>query len=208
MTSGRAARRSPQRHPDAVRIGRRPATDHDSVEAAALELFWRNGFEQTTIQDIADACGIGRRTVFRYFPSKDDIPWGSFDDNLEHLAAVLRASPGTMPLHEAVHRAVLDFNRLDAGAVDQHRVRMTLILRTPALQAHSALRYAGWRQVIAGFVADRHGLAPDDMLPQVAGHVALALALAAYERWLADDRLTLAEQLDEAMSGLRTYLGG
>jgi len=208
MTSGRAARRSSKLDPDAVRIGRRPATDHDSVEAEALKLIWRKGFEQTTIQDIADACGISRRTVFRYFASKDDIPWGSFDDNLEHLAAVLRASPGTMPLHEAVHRAVLDFNRLDDAAVDQHRVRMTLILGTPALQAHSALRYAGWRQVIAGFVADRHGLAPDDMLPQVAGHVALALALSAYERWLADDRLTLAEQLDEAMSGLRTYLGG
>lgn len=207
MTSGPVPRRPQQRRPDAARTGRRPATDHDSVEAQALKLFWCNGFEETTIQAIADACGISRRTVFRYFPSKDDIAWGSFDASLEHLAAVLDASPPAMPLHEAVQRAVLDFNRLDDDAVEQHRVRMTLILRTPALQAHSALRYAGWRRVIAEFVAARRGLSPDDTLPRVAGHVALALALSAYERWLDDGDATLAERLEEAMSALQTYLG-
>jgi len=189
-----------------VRIGRRPATDHDSVEAAALDLFWRNGFEATTTQAIADACGISRRTVFRYFPSKDDIPWGRFDENLAHLEAVLRATPPDLPLHEAVHLAVLDFNRLDPDAVAQHRVRMTLILRTPALQAHSALRYAGWRAVIADFAASRSGVPADAMLPRVAGHVALALALSAYERWLDDEGASIAELLDEALAGLRTYL--
>ena len=193
---------------DLPRVGRRPATSHASVEAAAFELFARNGFEATTIQAIADACGIGRRTVFRYFASKDDIPWGRFDDSLAHLRAVLEGTPAQMPLHEVVHRAVLDFNHLDADAVPQHRARMTLILRTPALQAHSALRYAGWRQVIADFVAARLGLAPDAMLPRVVGHVALALALSAYEQWLDDDTAALPDLLDEAMADLRTYLDG
>ena len=192
---------------ESVRIGRRPATDHDSVAAAALDLFWRNGFEATTIQAIADASGISRRTVHRYFPSKDDIPWGRFDDSLAHLAAVLRATPPGLPLHEAVHRAVLDFNRIEADAVAQHRVRMTLILRTPALQAHSALRYAGWRAVIAEYAASRLGLPVDAMLPRVVGHVALALALSAYERWLDDEDAALGDLLDDALAGLRTYLG-
>ena len=193
---------------DLPRVGRPPATSHASVEAAAFELFARNGFEATTIQAIAEASGVGRRTVFRYFASKDDIPWGRFDDSLVHLRAVLEAMPAQLAVHEAVHRAVLDFNDLDDDAVPQHRVRMALILRTPALRAHAALRYAAWREVIADFVASRLGLPPDAMLPRVVGHVALALALSAYERWLDDDQAALPDLLDEAMADLRTYLGG
>jgi hypothetical protein len=83
---------------------------------------------------------------------------------------------------------------------------MRLILRTPALQAHSVLRYADWRAVIAEFVARRTGLAPYDVLPRTAGHVSLALALTAYETWLDDTSTSLPDLLEEAMRSLRSYL--
>ncbi|TQM06248.1 TetR family transcriptional regulator [Pseudonocardia kunmingensis] len=47
------------------------------VEHIALDLFTERGFDTTTVDDIAAAAGIGRRTVFRYCPSKNDIPWGA-----------------------------------------------------------------------------------------------------------------------------------
>jgi AcrR family transcriptional regulator len=65
--------------------GRPPATSHAEIEAAAFALFAQKGFDATTMEDIATAVGVGRRTLFRYFPSKNDIPWGQFDDSLEHL---------------------------------------------------------------------------------------------------------------------------
>ena len=67
------------------------------------------------------------------------------------------------------------------------------------------LRYAERRRVIAEYVAARTGTRPDDLVPQVAGHVSLALSRSAYEHWLAQDRGDLLVHIDAAMNGLRDY---
>jgi mycofactocin system transcriptional regulator len=172
----------------------------------AFHLFAERGFEETTVDAIAEAAGIGRRTLFRYYPSKNDIPWGQFDAGLSRLRDFLDNTPPGMPVYQAVHRAILDFNHLDEAAVPQHRQRMRLLLTTPALQAHSALKYAEWRQVIATYVAQRHAVPVGDLLPRTVGHVSLALALSAYEQWLEDETSALPKLLDCALHGLRTYL--
>ena len=97
----------------------------------------------------------------------------------------------------AIPAAGLDPERR-AGAADPDE--------TPALQAHSVLRYGEWRAVIAAYVAGRTGQQPHDLLPRTVGHVSLALALTAYETWLADESVSLLRLLDDAMNGLRTYL--
>jgi len=159
------------------------------------------------MEEIADAVGVGRRTLFRYFPSKMDIPWGQFDENLRQFRSQLETMPSDIPVHEAVHRCVVAFNDFDPAEMLQHRLRMRLILDTPALQAHSTIRYGAWRQVIQGYVAKRFGTSPDDLLPRVAGHVSLALSISAYEQWLAQPESQLTSILDNAMVDLRAYLG-
>ena len=72
-----------------VPLGRKRVTSRAELEHVAFELFERQGFDGTTIDDIAPAAGIGRRTFFRYFPSKNDIPWGNFDEELERMRARL-----------------------------------------------------------------------------------------------------------------------
>src|SRR4051812_46013561 len=59
--------------------GRPEATSHAEIEQAAFRLFGVRGFDGTTLNDIAAAVGVSRRTLFRYFRSKNDIPWGQFD---------------------------------------------------------------------------------------------------------------------------------
>ncbi|GES17548.1 mycofactocin system transcriptional regulator [Acrocarpospora pleiomorpha] len=172
----------------------------------AFRLFAERGFEETSVDAIAEAAGIGRRTLFRYYPSKNDIPWGRFEAGLEHLREYLRAMPADIPVYQAVHQAVLDFNHLDETAIPQHRERMRLLLTTPALQAHSALKYAAWRRVIAEYVADRYGLSADDLLPRTVGHVSLGMALSAYEQWLNGRDASLPQLLDAALASLRQYL--
>src|SRR5215213_2120704 len=66
-------------------LGRPPATTHAAIERTAFALFERQGFEATTLDDIAAALGVGRRTLFRYYPSKNDILWGRFDASLRHF---------------------------------------------------------------------------------------------------------------------------
>ncbi|MDX6234613.1 MAG: TetR/AcrR family transcriptional regulator, regulator of mycofactocin system [Nocardioidaceae bacterium] len=186
--------------------GRPSATDHAAIERAAFELFEAQGFDETTMEQIADAVGVGRRTLFRYFPSKNDIPWGQFDESLRHFRQQFDALPDDVPLAEAVHRCVMAFNQFDEAAMPQHRTRMRLILTTPTLQAHSALRYEAWRAVISEYVGRRLGASADGAVPRLVGHVSLALAVASYERWLAHPELRLTDVLAESMTDLRTYL--
>jgi TetR/AcrR family transcriptional regulator, regulator of mycofactocin system len=184
------------------RAGRRRVTSRAELEHVAFDLFGRQGFERTTIDDIAAAAGIGRRTFFRYFPSKNDVAWGDFDKELSRMRAQLKTVPRRTPLMEAIRVAIVDFNRIDPDQVPWHRRRMDLILRTPALQAHSTLRYAAWREVIAEFVAERTGQPPDALTPRTIAYAALGVAVAAYEQWLETDDADLGGMLDTAMREL------
>lgn len=188
--------------------GRPAATSQGEIERAAFRLFAERGFEATTLADIAQEVGIARRTLARYYPSKNDIPWGSFDRTIESFRATLAAMSHELPLWEAVHRGVVTFNTFPADAVPSHRERMGLILNTPALQAHSVLRYADWRAVVAGYVAERTGQPETAMLPRLVAQVSLGLAVAAYEVWLADPGSDLGTLLDRSMSMLQAYLIG
>lgn len=188
--------------------GRPVATTHAAIEQAAFRLFAERGFAGTTLDDIAEEVGVGRRTLFRYYRSKNDIPWGQFDRTLEAFREILAAMPADLPLADAVHRGVLRFNEFPAGARPTHRERMELILGTPELQAHSALRYAEWRSVIAEFVGRRLDQPAAALMPTTVGHVSLALALTAYDQWMRDPTREISTLVDEAMGALRTHLAG
>lgn len=190
--------------------GRPEATSHAEIEQVAFRLFAQHGFARTTLEAIASEVGVGRRTLFRYYQSKNDIPWGQFERTLDHFRDLLAEQPATAPVHEGVHRAVVEFNRFSNDAHPPHHERMRLILTTAELQAHSVLRYSEWRRVIAEHVAARTSTDADALLPQVAGHVSLALSLSAYEQWLKQPKpnaASLLETIDQAMSALRSYLG-
>ena len=188
--------------------GRRPSTSRAELERVALDLFASRGFDETTVDDIAAAAGIGRRTFFRYYASKNDAVWGDFDVQLDRLRRFFDGCDPALPMMEAVHDAVLTFNRVDAEEVPWHRRRMRLILNTPALQAHSTPMYARWRAVVAGFAADRVGAGRQDLLPQLIAYAALGAAVASYEQWLRDEDAELEPLLDEAMAELARGFGG
>lgn len=175
-------------------------TSRVELERIALDLFIRFGFAETTLDDIAAAAGIARRTFFGYYASKNDVVWGDFDALLHGMEDWLGHTPDDVPLLEALTEAVIRFNDLPLEAVPAHRQRMSLILHVPALQAHSTLRYADWRGVVARFASRRLGRPVDGLLPQLIGHLALGSAVAAYERWLRDDSSELTVLLAEAFA--------
>lgn len=180
-----------------VRIGRQPATTHADISHTGLRLFVERGFERVTVDDIATACGIGRRTFFRYFPSKNDLPWGQFDEMLQGMRDHLASLPRSLPLRDALRIAIVVFNHIPDGEAQYHRERMTLLLTVPSLVAHSSIRYAAWRQVIADFAAERLGTPASSLLPQTIGWVCLGVSIAAYEQWLADEKASLSDLLDQ-----------
>jgi TetR/AcrR family transcriptional regulator, regulator of mycofactocin system len=188
------------------RVGRRRSTTREHISDVALGLFAERGFSDVSVDDVAHATGIARRSVFRYYASKNAIPWGDFDAHLQHLRELLdRVDPG-MPLGEALRAALLSFNTFDESETVRHRQRMRVILQTAELQAYSMTMYAGWREVIAGFVARRTGAKTTDLQPQTVAWMMLGVALSAYEHWLDDQAVSLTEALGDAFDVVRAGL--
>ncbi|MGA5541163.1 mycofactocin system transcriptional regulator [Mycobacterium sp. NPDC051198] len=188
------------------RVGRRPSTTQDHITDVALALFAAHGFDEVSVDDVAKAAGIARRTLFRYYASKNAIPWGDFDAHLQHLRDLLAALSSEIPLAEALREALLSFNTYDTQEMAQHRLRMRVILETAGLQAYSMTMYAGWREVIATYVAQRIGATPGDLMPQTVGWLMLGVALSAYEHWLADESVALPDAIGRAFEVARPGL--
>lgn len=182
----------------ATRVGRRRTTTQDHIADIALDLFAAYGFSEVSVDDVAQAAGIARRTLFRYYASKNAIPWGAFDTHLESFRRLLHESAPQDSLSAALRAALLAFNTFDDSELERHRQRMRVILKTPELQAYSMTMYAGWRDVVAEFVSRRTGTKASDLMPQSIAWLMLGTALAAYEFWLADESVSLPQALGDA----------
>jgi len=180
------------------RVGRRRSTTPRHITDVAIELFTAHGFAEVSVDDVAQAAGISRRTLFRYYASKNAILWGEFDAHLAHLQELLDNVDARVPTGQALRAALLAFNTFDESETARHRQRMRVILETAELQAYSMTMYAGWREVIAGFVARRSGAKATDLLPQTVAWTMLGVALSAYEHWLGDESVPLPEALGKA----------
>jgi mycofactocin system transcriptional regulator len=189
-----------------TRVGRRRSTTPQHITDVALRLFADSGFAAVSVDDVAHAAGIARRTVFRYYASKNAIPWGDFDAHLQHLRELLEHVDPDMSLGEALRAALLSFNTFDESETIRHRQRMRVILQTAELQAYSMTMYAGWREVIAEFVARRSGIRTTDLVPQTVAWMLLGVALSAYEYWLEDETVSLPQALGDAFDVVRAGL--
>ena len=190
------------------RVGRRRSTSWDHISNVAIDLFAARGFDDVSVDDVAEAAGIARRTLFRYYPSKNALPWGDFEAHLTHMRDLLADLDPDVPIGDALRTALLAFNTFDDAETARHRQRMRVILQTAALQAYSMTMYAGWRAVVAAFVARRLGAKDDDVVPQTVAWTMLGVALSAYEHWLADESVSLMGALGDAFDtvsdGLKT----
>jgi mycofactocin system transcriptional regulator len=189
------------------RPGRGHVTTHSQLSQIALKLFIERGFDETTVDEIAREAGISRRTLFRYFPTKNDLPWGDFDSLLDHMRATLSEADQELSIFAVLRKAVIEFNRFPQDELAMHRSRMWLLLNVPTLMAHSTLRYTEWRKVIAEFVAHRLGVLPSDLTPQTIAGACLGISLAAYEQWLAHDDANLMDTFDVAFSSAEEIFG-
>ncbi len=190
-----------------VRSGRARATTHGELSHVALTLCFERGFDRTTVDDIAEAAGISRRTFFRYFPSKTDLPWGEFSTLLDGMRDCLDSIDPQVPLIDTLRRAVIEFNNYPETELSYHRNRMWMLLNVPSLQAQSSLHYAEWRRVIAEYVAKRLGDRLNALAPQAIAWACLGLCLGAYEQWLAHEDADLLDLLNTAFTVAESIFG-
>ena len=184
------------------RRGRPPGTSRRELELIALRLFTAQGFEETTIEQIAAEAGVSRRAFFRYFASKPDVLWGQFDTEVAAIRALLDQVPAGLPVMAAVRQAVLAANHYRAADVPELRARMSLVGSVPALMANAAVHYDAWERAISDFVARRTGQPAGSLYPLAVGRATLAACRAAFDRWVVHADADLTVYLDAALRAL------
>jgi AcrR family transcriptional regulator len=178
------------------------------LTSVAQDLFVTQGYDATTVDQIAAAAGMSKRTFFRYFPSKDDLVIGKYDLFADRMAEALDARPTDEPVWESLRR-VFDMT-LDYVQVDHQRARndaMEEIVRSsPQLYARYLEKMQRVQQLLTGRVAERLADSDDDPSdPRAAAIVGAAFACvqAARSAWFASDRSeAFGSYLDTAMSVL------
>lgn len=186
----------------APRRGRPPGTSARELEVIALRLFAEQGFDDTTVDQIAAAAGVSRRTFFRYYDSKAGVLWSQFDHEVAHLRATLAGLPPELPVMDAVREAVIAVNHYRAEDVPELRTRMGLIASSPDLAASAAVHYDAWERAIVDYVARRTRQPADSLYPLTVGRATLAACRAAYERWTTRADADLTVYLDAALRAL------
>src|ERR1700749_3293885 len=184
------------------RRGRPPGTSRRELELIALRLFTEQGFDNTTIEQIAAEAGVSKRTFFRYFGSKTSVLWSEFDHEVDVIRAALAEVPAETPMMDAIRRAVVTANHYGPQDVPELRMRTNLVGNVPALQSSAALHYDAWERPISDFAATRTGQPAASLYPLAVGRATLAACRAAYDRWSARADADLTFYLDAALAAL------
>ncbi len=126
---------------------RKQADTREALHSAALRLFEAHGFEGTTVDQVASAAGVSRRTFFRYFESKEAVLFALQPTRMARFAELVERGPGGW---ESVKAACLDLLPDFESNADDARLMQRIIGETPALQTADLARDRQWEDLIAG----------------------------------------------------------
>jgi AcrR family transcriptional regulator len=187
---------------------RKKRETRDALETAALRLFAEKGYDETTVEEIAEAADVAVRTFFRYFQSKQHVLFGDVaHDVTGRLRAALDAQPAALAPVVAVG-AALELLGLDSD--DERRQildRMRLLEKLPELAGTYHMIFQDLHDVIADYTADRIGAMPKDLHPQLLASAAtgsIKAALLVFEN--APDGRPISEVRAEAYDLMTTGL--
>jgi AcrR family transcriptional regulator len=182
---------------------RSKAQRRERITDAALRLFAERGFDGTTIDEIAAAAEVSRRTFFRYFARKEDVLLDWKRAMAEQLREALAARPASEAPLDAVHRALSSVAAAYGAQPDLTLGLIRLFESGPELRAGSD--YQAWDAVLTQGIAERLGVDPlRDPVPRLVATVGFAVLTATVHNWgETGGRQDLSALLDEGFAALR-----
>ena len=158
---------------------RKKARTRAAIREHALRLFREQGYDETTVEQIADAAEVSPSTFFRYFPTKEDVV---LQDDMDLLwLEVYRAQPpGLGPLAAMRNSLRVALDNLDAADLGQLREAMDLAMTVPAVRARMLEELSRTMQIIAEAVADRSGKSASDFEVRALAGAVVGIAMAAW----------------------------
>ena len=173
----------------------------ERLEAAALDLFVQNGYEETTVAQIADRAGLNRATFFRHFTDKREVLFGGEDVLADSFADGIRAAAPDATLTECLRAALAA-----AGTAMTPRQRARAAQRVQVLAANTEvqerglLKHARIARSISAALLDR---GTHELTARLGAEVGLLAFSVAVERWMGSDE-PFAVHAEAALTDLRT----
>jgi AcrR family transcriptional regulator len=172
-------------------------TARDRLAQAAFDLFGERGYEQTTVDEIAERAGLGRATFFRQYRSKEDVIFPDHDRLLEQVRDRLRSHS-----HDSALAAVADAVRLvllhylDEG--DLARRRYALTSAVPALRDREIVSVARYQRLFREYIAERMP-DPDALRAELMAAAVASAHNHVLRRWLRGESTDPIREVNEAM---------
>jgi AcrR family transcriptional regulator len=156
----------------------------ERLTRAAMALFLERGFEATTLDDIAAAADISRRSFFHYFASKEDVVFAWQEESMAALTAAVAARPADESMLTAAENAISAMVRqLDPNET----IAMACLKRdNPALQARDQVKYEKLERALAEALSRRAGHKAEKLQARLAAMIATGAMRIGGEFWAAD----------------------
>ena len=188
---------------------RKKLKTREALEQAALELFEKQGFDRTTIEEIVEACDVSPRTFFRYFPNKEALLLSDADEKCQLLVTGLLDRPaGESPLR-SIRESLVE----NLAILEHDRARMLLQSRimaeSPGLRTYKVERQQSWEEAIFQALQTRAARDLDvnrsTFELRLVASTAIAALRAAVETWLEEGGDVIA-RVDDAFARIAAGL--
>jgi AcrR family transcriptional regulator len=170
------------------------------LREAAMALYTEQGFERTTVAQIADRAGVTARTFFRHFADKREVLFAGSEELEQRMVDALAAAPPSAGPMDAIAAALLTVAELFADRRDYSQRRQAVIAATPELRERELIKMASLAMAFAGALRQR-GVAPP--VASLAAETGVAVFRVAFQRWVAEpDDAQLAEVMRATLADL------
>lgn len=184
---------------------RKKARTRASIQEHAVRLFRAQGYDDTTVEQIAEAAEVSPSTVFRYFPTKEDLVTSDEYDPM--LIAAFRAQPpGLRPI--PVLRGALreTFAAMSADELALQRERILLTLSVPALWGANLANLTDTLRMLTDLVATREGRPVDDIAVRTFSGAVFGVMVEVMFRWAREPDMDIPAELDRSLAQIEAGL--
>jgi AcrR family transcriptional regulator len=194
MRSGRVAY--------AVTVSRWAPDARERLESAALDLFVENGYEETTVAQIADRAGLNRATFFRHFTDKREVLFGGEDKLAGLFGDAIRGAAPDATLTECLQAALA---AADAAMTPQQRAkaakRVLVVAANAEVQERGLLKHARVTKSVIAALCER---GTDELTARLGAELGMLAFSVAFERWMkANDGEPFSPFADAALTELQ-----
>jgi AcrR family transcriptional regulator len=147
---------------------RKKQQTRDEIAAAAMKLFAKRGFDAVTVAEVAEAAGVSEKTVFNYFPAKEDLVFPDGEQRWASLLESIRERPAGASIVEPFRQATHEFlDRVAANEVDALLARPRLVMQSDALRARLFVWWEREASLLAPVIAEAAGAKDGELVPMV-----------------------------------------